>query len=45
MDWLALSPEEWTAVRLSVRVSTWATIASLPLGIAIAWLLARRDFW
>jgi len=45
MDWLALSPEEWTAVRLSLRVSTWATIASLPLGIAVAWLLARRHFW
>ena len=45
MDWLALSPEEWTAVRLSVWVSTWATVVSLPLGIAIAWLLARRDFW
>ena len=45
MDWLALSPEEWTAVRLSVWVSTWATVVSLPLGIAIAWLLARREFW
>lgn len=45
MDWLALSPEEWTAVRLSVWVSTWATFVSLPLGIAVAWLLARRDFW
>jgi molybdate transport system permease protein len=45
MDWLALSPDEWTAVRLSVWVSTWATLVSLPLGIAIAWLLARRDFW
>jgi molybdate transport system permease protein len=45
MDWLALSPEEWTAVRLSIRVSTWATIASLPLGVAVAWLLARGHFW
>jgi len=45
MDWLALSPEEWTAVRLSVWVSTWATVVSLPLGIAVAWLLARREFW
>ncbi len=45
MDWLALSAQEWTAVRLSIWVSTWATIASLPLGIAVAWLLARREFW
>jgi molybdate transport system permease protein len=44
VDWLGLTPEEWTAVRLSLRVSTWATIVSLPFGIAVAWLLARRDF-
>lgn len=40
-----MTPEEWTAVRLSLQVATTATFASLPLGIAIAWLLARRDFW
>jgi molybdate transport system permease protein len=45
MDWIALSAEEWTAVRLSLRVSLWATLASLPLGVAVAWLLARREFW
>ena len=44
MEWLRLSPEEWTAVRLSVRVSIWATLVSLPAGILVAWLLARRDF-
>ncbi len=37
-------PAEWTAVRLSVRVAFWAMLTSLPLGIAVAWLLARRDF-
>lgn len=45
MDWFELSPAEWTAVGLSVKVSAWATLASLPFGIAIAWVLARRDFW
>lgn len=40
-----LSAEEWTAVRLSVQVSLWATLLSLPLGIAVAWLLARTEFW
>ena len=45
MEWLVLSPDEWTAVRLSIKVSTWATVVSLPFGIAIAWLLARKDFW
>lgn len=42
-DWL--SPQEWTAVRLSLVVATTAMLASLPLGLAIAWLLARGRFW
>lgn len=42
-DWL--SPQEWTAVRLSLLVATTAMLASLPLGLAIAWLLARGRFW
>ena len=45
MDWLTLSPDEWIAVRLSLKVALWATFASLPFGLAIAWLLARREFW
>ena len=40
-----LTPEEWTAVELSLRIAVVATFASLPFGIAIAWLLARKDFW
>lgn len=43
--WLDLSPSEWDAVRLSIRVSIWATVASLPAGIAVAWVLARKEFW
>jgi molybdate transport system permease protein len=43
MDWLG--PEEWTAVALSLRVALWATLASLPLGIAVALALARGSFW
>jgi molybdate transport system permease protein len=42
---LGLSPEEVEAVILSLRVASVATLASLPLAIAVAWLLARRDFW
>ena len=42
---LDLSPDEWTAVRLSLWVSTWATVVALPFGIAIAYVLARKDFW
>jgi len=33
------------AIQLSLRVATVATLVATPLGIAIAWLLARRDFW
>lgn len=40
-----MTPEEWTAVRLSLLIATTATFASLPFGIAIAWLLARGRFW
>jgi len=40
-----LSPAEWTAVALSLRVSIVATLVVLPFGIAIGWLLARKDFW
>ena len=42
---LTLSPEELTAVRLSLRVALWAVAASLPAGIAVAVLLARARFW
>jgi len=41
---LSLSPEEWTAVALSLKVAAVATVVSLPLGIAVAWLLARKTF-
>jgi molybdate transport system permease protein len=44
-EWLHFSPEELTAIELSLRVSIWAVVVSLPFGIAIAMLLARRDFW
>jgi molybdate transport system permease protein len=40
-----LSPDEWTAVLLSLRVATVATAFALPFGIAIGWLLARTNFW
>ncbi|MHC5655161.1 molybdate ABC transporter permease subunit [Stappia sp.] len=40
-----LSPEEWSAVALSLRVSFWATLVSLPLAVAVALLLARGRFF
>ncbi|MBN9431197.1 MAG: molybdate ABC transporter permease subunit [Bosea sp.] len=36
--------EEWTAIALSLRVACVAVVASLPLGIAVALLLARGRF-
>jgi len=40
-----LSPTEWTAVLLSLRIALVATAFALPFGIAIGWLLARKEFW
>ena len=40
-----LSPEEWTAVHLSLKVAFAAMAASLIPGIAIAFLLERGRFW
>ena len=42
---LELSPQEWTAVALSLRVAVVSTLVALPFGIAIATLLARKSFW
>ncbi|WP_300061478.1 molybdate ABC transporter permease subunit [uncultured Roseobacter sp.] len=39
-----LGPDEWQAVLLSLKVSFWATLASLPLGLWVAYVLARRQF-
>ena len=41
-DWL--SPAEWDALRLSLRVSFWATLVSLPFGLLAAHALARWRF-
>jgi molybdate transport system permease protein len=45
MDWLTLSPQEWTAVQLSLSVASVATLVSLAFGVAIALVLARGRFW
>jgi molybdate transport system permease protein len=41
---LALSPEEWQAVRLSLDVALRSVLGSLLPAIGIAWLLTRRRF-
>jgi ABC-type Fe3+ transport system permease subunit len=49
-DWLAqsgpwLGPAEWQAVALSLQVALVATLASLPLGLFLAYALARWRFF
>ncbi|RAU22786.1 molybdate ABC transporter permease subunit [Paramagnetospirillum kuznetsovii] len=39
-----LTPLEIEALRLSLLVSGWAVVGSLPFGLGCAWLLARRHF-
>jgi len=45
LDGWHLSSDEWTAILLSLRVSTVAMLVSLPLSIGCALLLARGRFW
>ncbi len=35
----------WEALRLSLWVACWATLLAVPFALAVAWVLARRDFW
>ena len=44
MEWI-LSPEEWAALRLSMIVATCSVIGSLPFGIVLGYILARKEFW
>lgn len=43
-DW-RLTSEEWSAIRLSLQVALTATLLTLPAGIGLGYLLARRKFW
>lgn len=40
-----MSGEEWQLIRFTAWVSALSTLAILPPGIALAWLLARRDWF
>ncbi len=39
-----LTPEEWSALLLSLRVSGWSVAIMLVPGVGCAWLLARKKF-
>lgn len=42
---LTLTPEEWTAVALSLEVALKSIIFSLPVAILVGWVLGRRRFF
>lgn len=42
---MTLSADEITAILLSLKVAATAVAVSLPLGVLVAWLLARKVFW
>ncbi len=41
---LGFSPLEIEALALSLRVALWSVVTSLPVGLWVAWLLARGTF-
>ncbi len=41
---MQLSPDDWIAIWLSLRIGLVATLGGLPFAIAIAWVLARKQF-
>ncbi len=42
---MTLSPEEWTAIVLSLKVAFLATLMCLPIATGLAWVLTHRNFW
>ena len=44
MHFWQLTDVEIDALKLSLQVSLWAVAISLPVGILIAWILARKNF-
>ncbi len=39
-----LSPDQWQALLLSLKVAGMATLVAIPVGMALAWWLARKRF-
>ena len=42
---MTLDAVAWEALRLSLWVAVWATLIAVPLALAVAWVLARKEFW
>ena len=45
MNWFSFTPDEYSAIALSLKVALAAMVASLVPAIAIALVLARKEFW
>jgi molybdate transport system permease protein len=45
VGFLTFTSDELTAIRLSLRVASVATLGSLPVGLLVAMVLARGRFW
>ena len=41
---MALTPGEWEIIGLSLKVAFWGVLCSVPLAVAVAYLLARCNF-
>lgn len=42
---MTLSPEEISIVLLSLKVAFWSMVLTIPVAIALAWVLSRKNFW
>src|SRR5262249_23574618 len=42
---LDLSPDEWVAIHLSLKIALVATVVALPFGIPFVWRLGTKNFW
>jgi len=40
-----MTPEDWQTIWFTTWISALSVLATLPPGLAIAWLLARREWW
>ena len=41
---MEFTPAEWQALGLSVKVAFIGAVVTLPLSVALAWVLARKNF-
>ncbi len=45
VELLKFTPEELTAIQLSLKVALFCTLIAMPFAVYIGWFLARKSFW